>query len=285
MSRKSFKVIGSRWLLHRRNLQHDPVFSKCQISYLPISLGGLMKACGNAAPMTIKSAYNSNCNKTLSALLDLLQRRLEYWHGRGATDKDRWITVERRRWTAAFNIPMNPSTPANFPPRTLGIMRQLAVLDSLDSSPSSSSPSSTSTSALSSEGHPQQRLIAALDALFPAFWVDHLETHQPDTLRKVLISAFTDNNSSSGTAQDEAAAKLADKLAELSNTQQGKDLLIRNTDRAFADGAFGLPWMVCTNSRGETEGFWGVDHLAQVAAFLGLERPGEGGNWGWKSVL
>jgi hypothetical protein len=48
--------------------------------------------------------------------------------------------------------------------------------------------------------------------------------------------------------------------------------------------------MVCTNAAGETEGFFGVDHLGRVAQFLGLERP-EGaaaagkGEKGWRAVL
>jgi hypothetical protein len=66
------------------------------------------------------------------------------------------------------------------------------------------------------------------------------------------------------------------------STTQGKALLTANTDQAFADGAFGLPWMVCTNAAGETEGFFGVDHLGQVAEFLGL-RKGSGS--GWRALL
>lgn len=53
---------------------------------------------------------------------------------------------------------------------------------------------------------------------------------------------------------------------------QIKGLLASNTDRAFKSGAFGLPWFECTNPKGQTEGFWGVDHLGQVADFLGLDR-------------
>jgi 2-hydroxychromene-2-carboxylate isomerase len=64
----------------------------------------------------------------------------------------------------------------------------------------------------------------------------------------------------------------------------GKAKLKENTDQAFEQGAFGLPWMVCERAGdcGRTEGFWGVDHLGQVASFLGLERPGEGA---WRAVL
>jgi hypothetical protein len=64
---------------------------------------------------------------------------------------------------------------------------------------------------------------------------------------------------------------------------KGKATLLKNTDDAFAVGAFGLPWFVCTNAKGETEGFWGVDHFGQVARFLDLPNPGN--TPGWKSVL
>jgi hypothetical protein len=37
-----------------------------------------------------------------------------------------------------------------------------------------------------------------------------------------------------------------------------------------------------TNEKGETESFWGFDHLGQVADFLGVEKPVHGG---WKAVL
>jgi 2-hydroxychromene-2-carboxylate isomerase len=72
-------------------------------------------------------------------------------------------------------------------------------------------------------------------------------------------------------------------LADAATT--GKQTLIENTDQAFADGAFGLPWMVCTNANGKTEGFWGVDHIGQVAQFLGLDRTKGLGKSGWRAVL
>lgn len=64
--------------------------------------------------------------------------------------------------------------------------------------------------------------------------------------------------------------------------KEGKEILSRNTDLALADGAFGLPWFVATNSKRETETFWGVDHIGQVTEHLGLDKPKTGG---WKSVL
>ena len=69
-------------------------------------------------------------------------------------------------------------------------------------------------------------------------------------------------------------------------SEETKKLLMTNTEKAIETGAFGLPWFVATDGAGKTECFWGFDHLAQVAAHLGLERPvGRGGGEGWKAVL
>ncbi|TVY41333.1 hypothetical protein LSUB1_G001803 [Lachnellula subtilissima] len=71
-----------------------------------------------------------------------------------------------------------------------------------------------------------------------------------------------------------AVLEMADK--------EGKEMLANNTDAALADGPFGLLWFVATNSKGERETFWGVDHLAQVADHLGLDKPKTGE---WKALL
>ena len=44
---------------------------------------------------------------------------------------------------------------------------------------------------------------------------------------------------------------------------------------------------IATDKEGKTECFWGFDHLGQVAAHLGLERPkgGSGEEGGWKAML
>ncbi|KAL3963710.1 hypothetical protein ACCO45_000714 [Purpureocillium lilacinum] len=192
-------------------LRHHAVFQGCDVTYVPIFLGGLMKACGNTAPINI-------------------------------TNKKAWINRNRQLWADTLQVPIKKELPDNFPPMTLGIMRQLAALD-------------------------EQRLVQALDALFHDFWVEHRETHKPEVLGSLLGKVLG----------SDAAATVA---AEASGT--GKAALLRNTDEAFAAGAFGLPWMVCTNAAGQTESFWGVDHLGQVATFLGLKRPEAGG---WKALL
>ncbi|KAI1343814.1 thioredoxin-like protein [Xylariaceae sp. FL0016] len=193
-------------------LRHDAAFQNVQITYVPIFLGGLMKACGNKAPIQIKN-------------------------------KDKWINLERNRWARAFGIPMTEQAPPEFPPNTVGVMRALACMPSQDA------------------------LARALDRLYADFWVAHQPVATPEVYGPVLRAVL-------GDAEAEKVLAAA--------TTTGKTALQENTDQAFAAGAFGLPWFVCTNDEGKTEAFWGVDHLGQVAQFLGLEKPGTAG---WKAVL
>jgi len=41
-------------------------------------------------------------------------------------------------------------------------------------------------------------------------------------------------------------------------------------------------WSAATNAKGETEGFWGVDHMGRLCDHLALERAG---GKGWRSLL
>lgn len=114
--------------------------------------------------------------------------------------------------------------------------------------------------------------MGALDALWHEFFVKHTQTHEPHELRRILTDVLGDG------AEADRVIGAAPSDAE----GGGKKTLTLNTEAAFRDGAFGLPWMVCTRPNGQSESFWGVDHLGQVATFLGLERPG---TLGWKALL
>ncbi|KAK1832089.1 glutathione S-transferase kappa 1 [Podospora conica] len=203
-------------------LRHDPVFANCDVKYIPIFLGGLMHKCGNTAPMNIKN-------------------------------KDKYISSERLRWSAAFSIPIASEMPPDFPALTLPTMRALAVL-------------------YQEGGDDQSKLVAALDALFTETWVKRRPTHKADVLAEVLGRVL---------GEGEAGRVLQ------ASTTTGKALCLKLTDAAFDAGAFGLPWMVCTNPKtGATEGFWGVDHLGQVTQFLGLPVPKTAGDKaGWRAML
>lgn len=113
----------------------------------------------------------------------------------------------------------------------------------------------------------QQATIRVLDAFFDAYWIRSRDITDRDVIADVLTSTGCEN------------------LARVSELAAGdaKKTLTENTERAFSDGGFGLPWFVCENDSGAREGFWGVDHLGAVLDFLGLERPA--GRGGWKAML
>ncbi|KAK7931238.1 hypothetical protein PG985_001950 [Apiospora marii] len=157
-------------------------------------------------------------------------------------NKDRWVEQERLRWARAFNVPMKLSIPPNFPPNTLHTMRALCAIS------------------LQPDG--QEKLARALGALYAAMWAAHEQIGNPRVFKPILTQVL---------------GKESTKEALAYSGTVGKSTLKANTDKAFEDGAFGLPWMVCTNRKGQIESFWGVDRLGEVLRFLSLEKPA--GDW------
>jgi len=105
-------------------------------------------------------------------------------------------------------------------------------------------------------------LTTATDALFDAFWVKADSTiGRPERIAEIL----------SATVGRDIADDIMGRIA----APEIKGRLAANTDRAFAAGAFGIPWWECENSRGEQESFWGFDHLGQVVRFLELDAQVE----------
>ncbi|KAF1929652.1 HCCA isomerase/glutathione S-transferase kappa [Didymella exigua CBS 183.55] len=162
-------------------------------------------------------------------------------------NKDKWINLERIRWAKYFNIPISKGSPPGFPINTLPIQRALASL---------------------SISHPQS-VESAISLFYENTWVQWSEPLKPENLQAILRTVV---------GSDEEANKIIEKT----KTDEVKRVLSQNTEKAFKDGAFGLPYFVATNSKGETEGFWGVDHMGQLTDFLGLERPS---GKGWKALL
>ncbi|GKZ20802.1 hypothetical protein AbraIFM66951_003104 [Aspergillus brasiliensis] len=157
-------------------------------------------------------------------------------------NKDKWTEKERHRWARYFNVPISQTTPEGFPPRTLSTQRALCAI---------------------SLKHPD-KLAPALEALYRLFWVEgNPNIAQPECFGPVLEGVL---------GKDVAQSVLADM-----NHPDVKAALTANTDRAFKSGAFGIPWFECTNDKGETDTFWGVDHLGQVAQFLGLDIKADKG--------
>ncbi|KAG8623738.1 hypothetical protein KVT40_008714 [Elsinoe batatas] len=185
----------------------SPIFKSCEVKYIPVLLGGIMKACNNTPPLRIKN-------------------------------KDKWVNKDRLRWAEKFNIPISQRSPEGFPHNTVSPMRALSALQL-------SSP---------------EQLPAAITELYKAYWVEGKPIDQPDVYGGALEKAI--------------GSEEAKKVVEAISNPDVKQHLGRNTDEALASGAFGMPWILATNAQGQTEGFWGFDHLGLVMDFLGLERGG-----------
>jgi len=78
-------------------LNTSPVFKGCDVTYVPVFLGGIMKATGNTPPIQIKN-------------------------------KGVWSNSERVRWAKSFNIPMAEGKPPGFPANTIKVQRVLTVV-------------------------------------------------------------------------------------------------------------------------------------------------------------
>ena len=209
--------------------KNSPIFKDVKVTYTPILLGGLHKACGNLAPILI-------------------------------TNKKEWIDRERERWADIFQIPLRKGVPRGFPVSTVGAMRVLT--------------------ALGEEVEPEV-FARAIEVFWSALWNPEAEVlrgvksedgefniKDPAVLRALLSRV------------DEIGGDLAARVVERMADKEVKDKLVANTNTSFKAGAFGIPWFQCVNSRGETEGFWGFDHVGQVVRFLGLEEGADFGRSG-----
>ncbi|MCJ1312632.1 hypothetical protein MMC25_006307 [Agyrium rufum] len=77
-------------------LRISPAFKPCEITFVFILLGGVMKACGNTPPLTIKN-------------------------------KGKWINEERIKKARLFNVPMKEDIFPGFPFRSLEAQRALTA--------------------------------------------------------------------------------------------------------------------------------------------------------------
>jgi 2-hydroxychromene-2-carboxylate isomerase len=59
-----------------------------------------------------------------------------------------------------------------------------------------------------------------------------------------------------------------EQVVAAAESPEGKARVRTQTERAIADGAFGVPWMI-----GDGEPFWGVDSLRELEAFLERGAP------------
>ncbi|KIW03215.1 hypothetical protein, variant [Verruconis gallopava] len=165
------------------------------------------------------------------------------------TNKDRWINKERVRLARSFDIPMCDAVPDGFPMNTLATQRALTALNM----------------------QMPERFPDALAAFYHALWCDRQPIHKPEVAIPILARTLQ---------MSDVEAKA---LFERGSEPEVKSLLTKNTELAFEEGAFGLPWFVATNSDGEKDSFWGFDRIGQVVDHLGLGRPND--KRGWQAML
>lgn len=103
------------------------------------------------------------------------------------------------------------------------------------------------------EAHPQNFVPAFFD-IFRGMWEDGLDVSKPELLAQVLSKRFSE-----GEVKD---------ILEKANSARYKQQLNDNTKDALDRGAFGCPWHILRNSKGEEEPFFGSDRYVQAASLL-----------------
>ncbi|KAI8936032.1 hypothetical protein NX059_007534 [Plenodomus lindquistii] len=162
-------------------------------------------------------------------------------------NKKKWIDNERTRSADQMKVPMTRETPPGFPVNTLHIQRALTSLSLV-----------------------RPELVERAVTLFwRDMWAEWKEPTKPENILAIIKTVV---------GNEEEAQKIVSAM----QSDEVKKALSSNTDKAFEDGAFGLPWFVATNAKGKTERFWGVDHIGHVCDHLELERPNDKA---WRAVL
>ncbi|KAJ5636703.1 uncharacterized protein N7484_010016 [Penicillium longicatenatum] len=78
-------------------LRNSPIFTKCQIDYVPVLLRDLFQKCNNTPPIAVKN-------------------------------KLQWIQRERLYWGHRFGVPITAAVPEGFPASTIDIQTTLCAL-------------------------------------------------------------------------------------------------------------------------------------------------------------
>ncbi len=111
---------------------------------------------------------------------------------------------------------MLDDTPKPFPQPTLNTQRALCAIEI---------------------SHPE-KLSDCFAALYQAFWVEGKTIGKPEVFGPVLNAVLGETDTKT--------------ILEKVGSPEAKKRLSENSDLAMAEGAFGLPWFVATNSKGET---------------------------------
>lgn len=103
--------------------------------------------------------------------------------------------------------------------------------------------------------------VGAIEKFYKALWQDGVDFTAP-TISKTLLSSLN----LPGNPE-------LNSIIEKAESEEITGLLNKNTQEVLGQGGFGLPWIKAVNTKGETDTWWGVDQLTQVAGFLELDWP------------
>lgn len=107
------------------------------------------------------------------------------------------------------------------------------------------------------EHYPAQKFDATFEALASGYWSKKIDVSKPEGIHKALDPVFS--------------PKEVDEIMKKSITPENKKRVIEITAGA---GAFGAPWIVGVNVKGEKRSWFGNDRWDQV--FYHLDVPFEG---------
>jgi 2-hydroxychromene-2-carboxylate isomerase len=116
--------------------------------------------------------------------------------------------------------------------------------------------------------HPE-KLVDGFQALYKALWIESKTISDVATVSAAFETTF--------------GKSFSEEVIAAVGSEEVKGALKANTDQAFKDGCFGLPFFVATNTKGEKDSFWGVDHLGVLMDHLGIEVKRKEG--GFKALL
>ncbi|KAI5460949.1 DSBA-like thioredoxin domain-containing protein [Mariannaea sp. PMI_226] len=113
--------------------------------------------------------------------------------------------------------------------------------------------------------YPKEKFLSTLHFLLHKFWTPP----NADVVDEASLTALLEE----ATETPEGGAKLF-TAAEVSRIMDGraemKKTLAENTGKAVESGAFGCPWFLVTNSKGETQPVFGSDRFNHIYMHLGI---------------
>ncbi|CBX94758.1 similar to 2-hydroxychromene-2-carboxylate isomerase [Plenodomus lingam JN3] len=136
--------------------------------------------------------------------------------------KGAYSSYDSARAKRYFGVP-NVQTPSFFPILSLLPQRALGYIK---------------------EAHPD-KFISVFLSIYAAMWQDGQDVSKPELLFQILHQHFSDAE--------------VDRIMKSAKTAPYKQLLNDKTKEALDRGAFGCPWFIVRNAKGEEEPFFGSD--------------------------